>query len=276
MRPARLRTVSEDPQERAQLERRLSKDVGRCIGDYGLIAEGDRIMVALSGGKDSYTLLHVLRLLQKRAPIRFDLLAVHVDQGQPGYDGLPLESYLKREGYAYEIIREDTYSVVVDKVPEGKTYCAVCSRLRRGILYTAAERLGCNRIALGHHRQDALETLLLNMTFSGAMSAMPPRLEVTGRALEVIRPLFYSDEADIARFAALSAYPILPCNLCGSQSQLMRKRVRGVLEELAALSPRAYDSLGASLANLRPSHLADSRLQDFEVPPPRRRLEVVG
>lgn len=242
------------------LETRLLREVGRCSADYQLIEPGDRVMLALSGGKDSYTLLHLLRSLQRRAPFDFDVLAVHVDQGQPGYEGEALERYLRQEGYDYRIIREDTYSIVIDKVAEGKTYCALCSRLRRGILYSAARDLGCNKLALGHHRQDAIETLLLNMTFSGALSAMPPRLEPEGDNPVVIRPLYYVDERQIAHFAELMRFPILPCNLCGSQSGLMRKRVRTVLDDLMTLSPNALNSLGASLANVRPSHLADPAL----------------
>ncbi len=250
--------------ELAGLEQRLLREVGRCSADYRLVEPGDRIMLALSGGKDSYTLLHLLRALQRRAPFAFDLLAVHVDQGQPGYEGERLEAYLRREAYEFRIIREDTYSVVIDKVAAGKTYCALCSRLRRGILYSAARELGCNKLALGHHRQDAIETLLLNMTFSGALSAMPPRLEPDGDKPVVIRPLYYADERQIARFAELMAFPILPCNLCGSQSGLMRQRVRTVLEELMTLAPNALNSIGASLANVRPSHLADLALHRDE------------
>jgi tRNA 2-thiocytidine biosynthesis protein TtcA len=242
------------------LERELLRHAGRAIGEHGLISDGDRIMVAVSGGKDSYALLHLLRTLQARAPVRFELVAVHLDQGHPGYDGRPLEAWLRREGYPYEILREDTYSVVTDKVPAGKTYCSLCSRLRRGILYTAATRLGCTKIALGHHRDDALETLLLNLFFAGKLAAMPARLVSDDGAHVVIRPLIYCPEALLARFAVERGFPILPCNLCGSQSQAQRRQVKALLARLEAEHPALKQSMLAALGNVVPSHLLDRDL----------------
>jgi tRNA 2-thiocytidine biosynthesis protein TtcA len=242
------------------LEKTLLRDMGRAIGEHRLIDDGDKIMVAISGGKDSYALLTLLRTLQKRAPVRFELLAVHLDQGQPGYDGRPLREWLQREGHPHEILREDTYSVVVDKVTEGKTYCSLCSRLRRGILYTAATRLGCNKIALGHHRDDALETLLLNLFFAGKLASMPAKLTSEDGAHVVIRPLIYCAEETLAAFARERAFPILPCNLCGSQSQAQRKQMKALLQRMEAEHPHVKQSMLAALGNVVPSHLLDRGL----------------
>ncbi len=241
-------------------EQMLLRDVGRAIGDWSLVADGDRIMVAVSGGKDSYSLLVLLRALQRRAPVRFDLVAVHLDQGHPGYDGTPLEDWLRREGFTFEILREDTYSIVTDKIPEGKTYCSLCSRLRRGILYSAANKLGCNKIALGHHRDDALETLLLNLFFAGKLASMPARLVSDDGAHVVIRPLIYCAEATLARFATERAFPILPCNLCGSQSEAQRKQMKALITRLEGDHPQVRNSMLAALGNVNPSHLLDRRL----------------
>jgi tRNA 2-thiocytidine biosynthesis protein TtcA len=242
------------------LEKHLLRDVGRAIGEHRLIADGDRIMVAVSGGKDSYALLTLLRALQKRAPVRFELLAVHVDQGHPGYDGRPLTDWLRAGGYPFEVLREDTYSVVTEKIPEGKTYCSLCSRLRRGILYTAATRLGCSKIALGHHRDDALETLLLNLFFAGKLASMPARLVSDDGAHVVIRPLIYCAEATLARFAEERAFPILPCNLCGSQSQAQRRQIKALLGRMEAEHPQIKQTMLAALGNVNPSHLLDRGL----------------
>jgi len=246
--------------ERERLERELSRAVGRCIGDFELIAEGDRVMVCLSGGKDSYAMLHLLERMRRRSPVRFELLAVHLDQGHPGYDGTPLSRWLEGHGFDHRIVREDTYAIVKEKVPEESTYCSLCSRLRRGILYNVAQDLGCTKIALGHHRDDALETLLLNLMFTGSLKAMPPKLASDDGRNVVIRPLMYCAEPAIARFAELEAFPILPCDLCGSQDNLMRQQVKRMLAEMEAHAPRAKESMLAALANVRPTHLFDREL----------------
>jgi tRNA 2-thiocytidine biosynthesis protein TtcA len=243
-----------------KLEHELARELGRCIADFGLIEDGDRIMVCMSGGKDSYTLLHLLERARKKAPIRFSLLAVHLDQGHPGYDGKPLEGWLQQHGYDYRILREDTYSIVTEHVPEGQTYCSLCSRLRRGVLYNAAQALGCSKIALGHHRDDAIETLLLNLMFSGQLKSMPPKLVSDDKRNVVIRPLLYAAEPRIAELARVLEFPILPCDLCGSQDNLMRKQVKQLLENLEQSAPRAKESMLAALTNVRATHLFDREL----------------
>jgi tRNA 2-thiocytidine biosynthesis protein TtcA len=248
------------------LERPLLRDAGRAIADFGLIESGDRIMVAMSGGKDSYTLLLVLQALARRAPVSFQLVAVHLDQGHPGYDGAPLRSYLAENGVEHHVLREDTYQIVTDKIPEGKTYCSLCSRLRRGILYRAASELGCNKIALGHHRDDALETLLLNLFFAGKLAAMPARLTSDDGAHVVIRPLIYCAEDTITRYAAARRFPILPCNLCGSQSEAQRKQMKALLGRLEAEHPHLRNSMLAALGNVVPSHLLDRALAGQAAP----------
>lgn len=255
-----------------ETERSLLRDVGRAIGDWDLIADGDRIMVALSGGKDSYTLLSLLQAVARRAPVRFALVAVHLDQGHPGYDGAPLARWLAAQRVEHRILREDTYSVVTDKIPEGKTYCSLCSRLRRGILYRAADDLGCNKIALGHHRDDALETLLLNLFFAGKLAAMPARLTSDDGRHVVIRPLIYCAEKTIARYAAEKAFPILPCNLCGSQSDAQRKQMKAMLDRLEAEHPHLRASMLAALGNVNPSHLLDRALAARDARPPSDEL----
>lgn len=246
--------------ELERLTRELSRDLGRCAGEFEMLRPGDRVMVCLSGGKDSYTMLHLLERLRQRAPFPFSLLAVHLDQGQPGYDGEPLARYLQEHGYDHRIVREDTYSVVKENVPEGKTYCSLCSRLRRGVLYNLAQELGCTKVALGHHRDDAIETLMLNLMYTGSMRAMPPKLISDDGRNTVIRPLMYAAERSIARFAELMAFPILPCNLCGSQEQLKRKQVKRLLNELEAHAPRVRESMLAAMMNVRPSQLLDRGL----------------
>jgi tRNA 2-thiocytidine biosynthesis protein TtcA len=243
------------------LERQLIREVGRAIFDHDLINDGDRIMVAMSGGKDSYGMLVLLRAMQQRAPIRFDLLAVHLDQGHPGYDGSPLVRWLDEQGVAYRILREDTYSIVTEKIPAGKTYCSLCSRLRRGILYQAASQLGCNKIALGHHREDTLETLLLNLFFGGKLGAMPARLTSDDGRHVVIRPLIYCAEAKLAALAAERGFPILPCNLCGSQSEAQRKQMKALLTELEKSNPNLRQTMLAALGNVTPTHLLDPKLR---------------
>jgi tRNA 2-thiocytidine biosynthesis protein TtcA len=247
-------------QELDRLTRELSRDLGRCVMDFAMLAEGDRVMVCLSGGKDSYTLLTLLDRLRKRAPIEFSLIGVHLDQGQPGYDGAPLERYLQEHGYVHQIVREDTYSIVKDNVPEGKTYCSLCSRLRRGVLYNVAQELGCTKIALGHHRDDAIETLMLNLMFTGSLRAMPPKLISDDKRNIVIRPLMFAAEDTIARYAELMQFPILPCNLCGSQEQLMRKQVKQWLTQLEVHAPRVRESMLAAMTNIKPSQLLDQKL----------------
>jgi tRNA 2-thiocytidine biosynthesis protein TtcA len=246
----------------AQLERRLLRAAGRAITDFGLVAEGDRILVAVSGGKDSWTLLHLLMRLRERAPVRFDLVAVNLDQGQPGYPAQVVEDHLRSLGVAYRMLREDTYSIVKRLVPEGKTTCPVCSRLRRGVLYNAAVELGCTKIALGHHRDDLVETLLLSALYSGALKSMPARLRSADGRNVVIRPLCYAAEEDIAAFAAAMAFPIVPCDLCGSQPNLRRKRVKALLAELSAEHPAVKGNLLHALAHVVPSHLLDRALSE--------------
>ncbi len=244
----------------SRLRRDLGRDIGHCIGDFDLIEDGDRIMVCLSGGKDSYTMLDLLERARRKAPIRFELIAVHLDQGHPGYDGSALERWLADEGFEHRIVREDTYSLVTERVPEGKTYCSLCSRLRRGVLYNVAEELGCTKIALGHHRDDAIETLLLNLFFAGSVGAMPAKLRTKDGRNTVIRPLLYAAEETIAEYASLRGFPILPCDLCGSQEQLWRKQVKALLSDLEKRAPRVRQSLLSALGNVRPTHLLDRAL----------------
>lgn len=243
--------------EQSPTWQRLMRTMQRSISRYGLIAEGDRILVAISGGKDSYTMLDLLWQARLRAPIAFELVAVHLDQGQPGYDGRPLQAWLEQSAIPFEILHEDTYSVVKELVEEGGTYCAPCSRLRRGVLYTAAERLGCNKLALGHHRDDTLHTLLLNLLYAGKLQAMPAAYRTDDGRFEVIRPLIECAEKDLAAHAAHAAYPILPCNLCGSQDGLKRKQVAQLVSTLEQSIPDVRSVMLHALQNVRPSHLLD-------------------
>ncbi len=242
------------------LERRIVREAGKMIGEHDLIAAGDRVMVALSGGKDSYAMYDVLRKILARSPVKFELVAVHLDQGQPGYDGAPLRDWMAAHCDEWHVLREDTYSVVIDKVPEGATYCALCSRLRRGVLYRAATELGCAKIALGHHRDDALETLMLNLFFAGKIAAMPAKLRSDDGANVVIRPMLSCDEQWLAQYAAERSFPILPCNLCGSQPQAQRRQVKAMLADLEARHPNLKASMFAALGNVRPSQLLDAAL----------------
>lgn len=239
------------------LEQSLARNMSRAILDHALLQEGDRILVGMSGGKDSYALYTLLERLQRRAPVRFELVAVHVDQKQPGYDGAPLRGWLAEHAREWHIIEEDTYSIVTGIVPEGKTYCALCSRLRRGVLYRVAQELRCNKIALGHHRDDTLETLLLNLFFAGKMAAMPAKLTNDAGTCEVIRPLIYCAEPELAAFAQEQRYPIMPCNLCGSQSQAQRKQMKALLATMEAKHPQIKANMMAALGNIRPTQLLD-------------------
>ena len=246
-----------------RLKKKLERSVGEAIGDYNMIGDGDTVMVCVSGGKDSYTLLSCLLALRERAPVDFRIVAMNLDQKQPGFPDHILPAYFESIGVEYRIVTEDTYSIVKDKIPAGKTTCSLCSRLRRGIIYRAATEIGASRIALGHHRDDMLETLFLNMFFGGKIKAMPPKLVSDDGKHVVIRPLAYCTEADITRFACTMAFPIIPCNLCGSQENAQRKLIKGMLQNWARDFPGRIESLATALKNVVPSHLADPRLFDF-------------
>jgi tRNA 2-thiocytidine biosynthesis protein TtcA len=250
--------------EAHKLEKRLCREVGRAIVDYNMIEDGDRVMVCMSGGKDSYALLDILLKLQKRAPVRFELVAVNLDQKQPGFPEHVLPEYLQSVGVPFHIENQDTYSIVKRVVPEGKTTCGLCSRLRRGILYRVADELGCTKIALGHHRDDIVQTLLLNMFFGGRMKAMPPKLASDDGKHVVIRPLAYVPEKDTARWAQYRNFPIIPCNLCGSQENLQRQIVGDMLREWDKKYPGRVDNMFRSLQNVVKTHLLDGTLHDFK------------
>jgi tRNA 2-thiocytidine biosynthesis protein TtcA len=249
--------------EAAKLAKRLRHQVGRAIADFNMIEDGDKVMVCLSGGKDSYTMLDVLLMLRAKAPVDFEIGVVHLDQKQPGYDPDILPRYLAGKGVAYTILEQDTYSVVKRVVPEGKTMCGLCSRLRRGALYSHAKAHGYTRIALGHHRDDIVQTFFLNLFHHAKLSAMPPKLMSDDGQHVVIRPLAYVAEADIVRWAEIQAYPIIPCNLCGSQENLQRKVVKNMLLDWEARQPGRIDTIFRALADVRPSQLADPRLFEF-------------
>jgi len=247
-----------------KLQKRLRRQVGEAIADYAMIGEGDRVMVCLSGGKDSYTMLDILCSLQRSAPVRFELIAVHLDQKQPGYPPEVLPAYLDGLGIEYHILEKDTYSVVRSVIPEGKTTCGLCSRLRRGTLYGFAEEIGATRIALGHHRDDIVETLFLNMFFGGTLKAMPPKLRSDDGRNIVIRPLAYCRESDIERYARAREFPIIPCNLCGSQDGLQRVAVKEMLADWERRHPGRIETIFRAIGNVAPSQLADRDLFDFE------------
>ncbi|MGM7447199.1 tRNA 2-thiocytidine(32) synthetase TtcA [Idiomarina sp. ST20R2A10] len=256
--------ASENKYSFNKLQKRIRRDAGKAIQDFGMIEDGDHIMVCLSGGKDSYTLLDTLLYLQKVAPVRFSLVAVNLDQKQPGFPEHVLPAYLDKLGVDYKIVEEDTYSIVKDKIPEGKTTCSLCSRLRRGILYRTAKELKATKIALGHHRDDMIETLFLNMFHGGKLKSMPPKLASDNGEHVVIRPLAYAREKDIEQYSAAMEFPIIPCNLCGSQENLQRKQIKQMLNGWDKQFPGRIESLFTAMQNVVPSHLADSALFDFK------------
>ena len=256
--------LPKEKREFNKLQKRLRRHVGQAIADYNMIQEGDKVMVCLSGGKDSYTMLDILMSLQKSAPVTFDLVAVNLDQKQPCFPEHVLPEYLASIGVQYHILERDTYSIVQEKVPEGKTTCALCSRLRRGSLYGFAEEIGATKIALGHHRDDMLETLFLNMFYGGTLKAMPPKLLSDDGKNIVIRPLAYCVEKDIEAFSELKAFPIIPCNLCGSQDGLQRQVVKEMLQSWEKQHPGRLDTMFRAMQHVAPSQLADTELFDFK------------
>ena len=262
-----LRRPAADPRrsahEQGKLAKRLRRQVGQAIADFGMIEEGDKVMVCLSGGKDSYTMLDILLQLQKKAPVRFDLVAVNLDQKQPDFPEHVLPEYLARVGVPFHIIEQDTYSVVSRVIPEGKTMCSLCSRLRRGALYSYAEENGFTKIALGHHRDDLVATFFLNMFFHAKLSGMPPKLLSDNGKHVVIRPLAYVREDDISQYAEAKAFPIIPCNLCGSQENLQRKQVKKMMDAWERESPGRIETIARALGDIRPSQLSDPKLFDF-------------
>lgn len=247
-----------------KLSKFLEGQTGKAIGDYNMIEDGDTILVCVSGGKDSYTLLSMLMTLRKRAPIDFRIIAMNLDQKQPGFPADILPAYFEKIGIEYKIVEADTYSVVKEKIPEGKTTCSLCSRLRRGIIYRTAKELGANKIALGHHRDDMVHTLFLNLLFGGKLKAMPPKLVTDDGAHVVIRPLAYCSETDIAKYARGMEFPIIPCNLCGSQDNLQRQKVREMMQEWDKRYPGRTESVFTAMQNIVPSHLADQQQFDFK------------
>ncbi len=247
-----------------KLENKLRRQMAKASGDFGLIEENDRIMVCLSGGKDSYAMLSLLQLIQKKAPFKFELIAVNLDQKQPGFPEHVLPAYLDQQQIDYKIIEEDTYSIVTEIIPEGKTTCGLCSRLRRGILYRVANELKCNKLALGHHQDDMVETLFLNLFFGAKLKSMPPKLRSDDGQHVVIRPLAYVREKDIVEYAAHKEYPIIPCNLCGSQENLQRQAIKHMLLQWDQIQPGRVDNIAKAMCSVVPSHLSDPSLFDFK------------
>jgi len=249
--------------EANKLQKRLRRNVGNAIADYNMIEDGDKIMVCLSGGKDSYCMLDILLNLQKTAPISFEIIAVNLDQKQPGFPPEVLPYYLSKIGVPFHILEKDTYSVVTEKIPEGKTYCSLCSRLRRGTLYGFAQKIGATKVALGHHRDDIIETLFLNMFYGGKLKAMPPKLLSDDKQNVVIRPLAYCKEADLEAYAELKEFPIIPCNLCGSQDGLQRQVIKDMLQQWEKQNQGRLETIFSATKNVAPSQLADTDLFDF-------------
>lgn len=247
-----------------RLKKRLESDVGKAIADYNMIEHGDTVLVCISGGKDSYAMLSILMAMQQRAPVSFRLIAMNLDQKQPGFPADVLPAYLSGLGVEYRIVEQDTYSIVKEKIPEGKTTCSLCSRLRRGVIYRTAKELGANKIALGHHRDDIVHTLFLNLLFGGKLKGMPPKLVTDDGAHVVIRPLAYCSEADISRYARGMEFPIIPCNLCGSQNNLQRQKIREMMADWDRRYPGRTESVFSAMQNIVPSHLADGELFDFK------------
>ena len=259
-----------------KLHKRLRRGVGQAIADFGMIEDGDKIMVCLSGGKDSYTLLDILLNLQQSAPISFSIVAVNLDQKQPGFPAEVLPNYLSSIGVDFKIVTEDTYSIVKEKIPEGKTTCSLCSRLRRGILYRTAKELGATKIALGHHRDDMIETMFLNMFYGGKMKSMPPKLISDNGEHIVIRPLAYCREKDIEKYSTAREFPIIPCNLCGSQDGLQRQVVKEMLQDWDKRFPGRIETMFQAMQNIVPSHMVDKNLFDFAAVSKDRAAEFSG
>jgi tRNA 2-thiocytidine biosynthesis protein TtcA len=246
------------------IEKKLLHYTGKAIADFNMIRSGDRVMVCLSGGKDSFTMLKLLQILRRRAHGKFELFAFTLDQAQPGWDESGLRQWLEANAVKYEILRQDTYSIVKSKIPEGQTYCSLCSRLRRGIIYTYAEENGFNKIALGHHRDDLIRTLLMSIFYNGEIRSMPPKLLSDNKKHIVIRPLTYCQENDIIEYAREQAYPIIPCNLCGSQENLMRQRIKALIDQLSLENPKIPSNILHALSSIKPSQLMDKKLWDFK------------
>lgn len=248
----------------ARIEKKLLHYIGKAIADYKLIENGDRVMLCLSGGKDSFTMLTILEKLRKRSNVKFELFVFTLDQAQPGWDDSQLRAYLEERNFKYEILTADTYSIVKEKIPEGATYCSLCSRLRRGIIYSYAKEHGYNKIALGHHRDDLITTLLMSILYNGQVKSMPPKLLSDDKQNIVIRPMVYCQEADIIKYAAAQKFPIIPCNLCGSQDNLARVRVKRLIRDLAIDNPKIPSNILNAISNIQPSQLMDKKLWDFK------------
>lgn len=247
-----------------RIEKKLLHYIGKAIADFNLIEHGDKVMVCLSGGKDSFTMLTILRKLQQRAKIKFELFAFTLDQSQPGWDDSKLRAYLERHSIPYEILTRDTYSIVKEKLPEGKTYCSLCSRLRRGIIYSYATEHGYNKIALGHHRDDLITSLLMSILYNGQVKSMPPKLLSDDKKNIIIRPMVYCQETDIIKYAQAQQYPIIPCNLCGSQENLARVRIKRLINDLAKENPKIPSNILHAISDIQPSQLMDKKLWDFK------------